>query len=208
MPILVALPLPRQLPPQRKSPAARATTKTEPGTAFRYAHSFLWTAAALLPLLSVPAGLYDSFTDFRWHRRRAPVATNLATIDFDGLCPLLQVFDMPTSVKFYREVLGFQLVSNSPVVHNPQGDYFHWCMLRRGGNTLMLNTAYDEGERPLTADPVRVAAHSGTALFFGCPDADATFNQLLPFGVKVLEKPMITGYKMRRFTIADPDGYN
>jgi glyoxylase I family protein len=129
-------------------------------------------------------------------------------LDVDGLCPLLQVFDMPTSVKFYREVLGFELVSNSPIVHSPQGDYFHWAMLRRGSNTLMLNTAYEEGERPPAPDPARFAAHNDTALFFGCPDVDATFNGLLPFGVTVLEKPMSTVYKMRRFTIADPDGYN
>ena len=81
-------------------------------------------------------------------------------------------------------------------------------MLRRGSNTLMLNTAYDEGERPPAPDPARVAAHSDTALFLGCPDVDATFNQLLSFGVRVLEKPMTTVYRMRRFTIADPDGYN
>lgn len=130
------------------------------------------------------------------------------TLDFDGLCPLLQVFDMPTSVKFYREVLGFELVGNAPIVHSPQGDYFHWCMLRRGTTTIMLNTAYDEGERPPAPDPARFAAHSDTALFFGCPDVDAAFNYLLPFGVNVLEKPITTQYNMRRFTIADPDGYN
>jgi hypothetical protein len=28
--------------------------------------------------------------------QEAPMA-----LDFDGLCPLLQVFDMPTSVRFY-----------------------------------------------------------------------------------------------------------
>jgi glyoxylase I family protein len=129
-------------------------------------------------------------------------------LDFDGLCPLLQVFDMPTSVKFYRDVLGFELVGNSPILHSPQGDYFHWCMLRRGSNNIMLNTAYDEGERPPAPDTVRFAAHSDTVLFFGCSDVDATFNQLLPFGANVLEKPATTQYKMRRFTIADPDGYN
>jgi catechol 2,3-dioxygenase-like lactoylglutathione lyase family enzyme len=29
------------------------------------------------------------------------------------LCPLLQVFDMPTSRRFYRDVLGFAEVSKS-----------------------------------------------------------------------------------------------
>ena len=115
---------------------------------------------------------------------------------------------MPASLRFYRDVLGFELVGNSPIVHSPQGDYFHWALLRRGSNTLMLNTAYDEGDRPPAPDRARIAAHSDTALFFGCPDVDATFHQLLPCGVTVLEKPTTTLYKMRRFTIADPDGYN
>jgi glyoxylase I family protein len=129
-------------------------------------------------------------------------------IDFDGLCPLLQVFDMPKSVNFYREALGFELVGNSPMVKSPQGDYFHWAMLRRDSITLMLNTACDEGERPPAPDPARVAAHGDTALYFGCTDVDNTFHQLLSFGVNVLEKPFITGYNMKRFAIADPDGYN
>jgi catechol 2,3-dioxygenase-like lactoylglutathione lyase family enzyme len=129
-------------------------------------------------------------------------------LDFDGICPLLQVFDMPTSVKFYRDVLGFELVGNSPIINGRDGNYFHWCMLRRGNNTVMLNTAYDEGERPPVPDPARFAAHGDTALYFGCPDVDAAYDRFLPRGVNVLEKPCTTGYKMRRFTIADPDGYN
>jgi glyoxylase I family protein len=34
-------------------------------------------------------------------------------VEIRGLTPLLQVFDMPTSVRFYRDVLGFELVSTS-----------------------------------------------------------------------------------------------
>jgi glyoxylase I family protein len=130
-------------------------------------------------------------------------------IEFSGLCPLLQVFDMPTSVKFYREVLGFELVSNSPIIKSlQQGEYFHWAMLRREDITIMLNTAYDEGERPPAPDPKRVAAHSDTTLYFGSSNLEAAYDGLLPFGVTVVEKPAVTGYGMKRFTIADPDGYN
>jgi hypothetical protein len=35
-------------------------------------------------------------------------------IDMHGLCPLLQIFDMPTSIRFHRDVLGFEIFSNSP----------------------------------------------------------------------------------------------
>jgi glyoxylase I family protein len=27
-----------------------------------------------------------------------------------GLCPLIQVFDIPTSLRFYRDILGFEEV--------------------------------------------------------------------------------------------------
>jgi len=34
-------------------------------------------------------------------------------IDIRGLAPLLEVFDMPASIHFYRDVLGFEVVSTS-----------------------------------------------------------------------------------------------
>jgi len=126
----------------------------------------------------------------------------------EGLCPLLQVFDMPTAVKFYRDVLGFELVSNSPPVKSPEGEYFHWAMLRRDDVTLMLNTAYDEGERPASPDGARIAAHGDTALFFACNDVDGTYQELVRREVVVTEKLAVTPYGMKRFAIVDPDGYN
>ena len=73
-------------------------------------------------------------------------------LDIRGLCPLLQVFDMPTSVRFYRDILGFELVAHAPLraPDDPPG----WCLLRHGDTTeIMLNTAYDYGERPESPDP-------------------------------------------------------
>jgi catechol 2,3-dioxygenase-like lactoylglutathione lyase family enzyme len=35
-------------------------------------------------------------------------------IEVRGVCTLLQVFDMPTSVRFYRDVLGFEVLQTSP----------------------------------------------------------------------------------------------
>ena len=131
------------------------------------------------------------------------------TLEFEGLSPLLQVYDMPKAVHFYRDVLGFELVGNSPIVKSPiQGEYFHWAMLRRNGTTIMLNTAYDEGERPSQPDPPRVAAHADTALYFGCDDVDSVCDHVRPLGIKVLQKPENMHYGMRRLTIEDPDGYN
>lgn len=32
------------------------------------------------------------------------------TIKIQGLTPLIEVFDMPTSVAFYRDVIGFEVI--------------------------------------------------------------------------------------------------
>jgi len=112
------------------------------------------------------------------------------------------VFDMPTSLRFYRDVLGFAEVAKSG-----QGDDVGWAWLRHGDAAVMLNTAYDVGERPATPDPARVAAHADTGLFLGCEDLDGAYAHLLAHGVKA-EPPRVAPYGMRQLYATDPDGYS
>jgi glyoxylase I family protein len=122
-------------------------------------------------------------------------------IDVRGLAPLLQVFDMPTSIAFYRDLLGFEVLSTSA-----PGDHFDWALLRLNGVELMLNTAYESHERPPAPDPDRVASHVDTGLFFGCPDVDAAYTYLRACGVDV-KPPVIQPYGMKQLYLTDPDGY-
>lgn len=122
-------------------------------------------------------------------------------MDIHGVAPLLEVFDMPTAIHFYRDVLGFEIWATST-----SGDDSGWAGLRLNGAEVMLNTAYDVGKRPPAPDPVRVAAHSDTCLFFGCEDLDAAFHHLQAHGVNVKE-PNIAPYGMRQLWFKDPDGY-
>ena len=46
-------------------------------------------------------------------------------IEIRGMAPLLQVFDIPTSVAFYQDVLGFDVVITS----KPRGRHFDWALL-------------------------------------------------------------------------------
>ncbi len=125
-------------------------------------------------------------------------------LELRGLCPLLQVYDMPTSVRFYCDLLGFEMVSHAPFYAPGE---FHWCRLRRGDIELMLNTAYDAGQRPPSPDPARIAAHNDTCLYLGCPDVDAAWQHLTALGLQV-QPPNTAPYGMRQLYFEDPDGFS
>jgi glyoxylase I family protein len=126
-------------------------------------------------------------------------------MDVRGVAPLLGVYDMPTSVRFYRDLLGFTVVSTSPPLGGE--DRFHWCLLRLGEAEVMLNTAYEfDHERPAAPDRPRAQAHSDTCLYFGCPDVDAAYEELRAKGVSV-DQPKIAPYGMKQMYVNDPDGF-
>src|ERR1700750_2484584 len=104
-------------------------------------------------------------------------------IKIEGLAPLLQVFDMPASLKFYRDILGFKVVMSSE-----ESDEADWVLLRLDNMELMLNTAYEREYRPKSPDANRIVAHADTSLYFGCPDTDALYEHLKNNGLE-LDKP-------------------
>lgn len=124
-------------------------------------------------------------------------------IEVTGVCALLQVFDMPTSVRFYRDILGFEVVESS----EREGDFFDWGMLRLNDAFLMLNTAYEQDRRPAQPDPLWTKSHGDTCLYFGCPDVDAAYQHLRAKGVDVNE-PKVAPYGMKQLYLTDPDGYS
>jgi glyoxylase I family protein len=123
-------------------------------------------------------------------------------MDIQYLCPLLEVFDMNMSLKFYCEVLGF-------TIHESAGDKdnLDWVWLKWKSIDLMLNTAYETPYRPERPDVARVAAHHDATLYFGCPNVDEAYQILLAKGLK-LDPPTIAPYGMKQLYLLDPDGYN
>ena len=118
-----------------------------------------------------------------------------------GLCPLIQVFDMPTSLRFYRDILGFVEEQKSG-----PGEAAGWVWLRHGEAEVMLNTAYDAGERPPVPAAARVAAHADTTLYLGCQDLESAYAYLLAHGVEA-QPPKVAPYGMKQLHASDPDGY-
>ncbi|HEY6253014.1 MAG TPA: VOC family protein [Candidatus Angelobacter sp.] len=123
-------------------------------------------------------------------------------IEIRGLAPLLQVFDMPTSLKFYCDGLGFEIAGSA----GSPAPNFGWVLLRLNGQELMLNTAYDDDQRPPAPDPARISAHEDTAIYFGCPDVDGAYAYLKEKGIKAKE-PKIAPYGMKQLYLTDPDGF-
>jgi catechol 2,3-dioxygenase-like lactoylglutathione lyase family enzyme len=128
------------------------------------------------------------------------------SLKLTGLTPLLSVWDMPEAVAFYRDRLGFEVVGSSPEIEAAEGRYFHWAWLRRDGAELMLNTAYDAGERPAVRDRARWAAQADTYLYIGCDDVDAVHADLARRGLS-LDPPRLADYGMRQLFLRDPDGH-
>ncbi len=128
-------------------------------------------------------------------------------MELRSLTPLLQVYDMPASVRFYRDLLGFTVYNHSPHRGGDDPDRFHWVWLKRDGIDLMLNTAYEfDGERPVPPEAARTAAHGDVFLYFQCANLDAAYTKLrgkLP----ELAPPHTTSYGMREISLHDPDGY-
>ena len=124
-------------------------------------------------------------------------------IDVQGMTPLLQVFDMVSSLKFYCDVLGFEIVQTDDNTTPPN---YNWVWLKWNNADLMLNTAYEYERRPAAADPHRVASHRDITLYFGTPDVDAIYAHLRDKGVDV-SKPTVAPYGMKQLSLRDPDGF-
>ncbi len=110
---------------------------------------------------------------------------------------------MEKSLQFYCDMLGFEILETDS---NTTAPNHNWVWLRRNGVDLMLNTAYDEGQRPPVPDSSRVRAHEDTGLFFGAPDVDAVYAHLRDCGVTVKE-PKVAPYGMKQLYVRDPDGF-
>jgi len=126
-------------------------------------------------------------------------------IEVQSVAPLVQVFNMSRSIHFYRDLLGFKVTGKSKEKSRDPDDV-DWAMLQLSTATIMLNTAYDPEEVPAQPDSARWSGHQDTCLYFGCPDVEGAYQQLVLKGLQ-LEPPRTAWYGMKQLFLKDPDGF-
>jgi glyoxylase I family protein len=121
-----------------------------------------------------------------------PTLTKVSKVQ--NVWPLLAVDNLPSSLAFWRDQLGFEVVGQA----DADGAMF-WCRLERDGTSIMLQTA--DAEDGPTQERGR-----GVTLYFVCDEVDGLFAELAGRGVP-LQPPSATYYGMRQLFVPEPNGY-
>lgn len=118
-----------------------------------------------------------------------------------SITPSLAVADIDASVRFYAEVLGFDVTFTLP---GEDGALVH-ASVRRGDSDIMFgkldqSNPHDQGQ-----------LGKGVVLYATVDDnedIDAYFERVRDAGARVVQEPTDQFWGHRDWAIADPDGYH
>ncbi len=108
--------------------------------------------------------------------------------------------DMDASLKFYCEVLGFEMVMSVP----EQGP-FDWCMLHLESVEVMLQTRKSMAEELALFQDMENGGALG--FYIKVDDVHAMAKKLRAANVEVTKDINTTFYGATEFTIKDPNGF-
>jgi uncharacterized glyoxalase superfamily protein PhnB len=119
---------------------------------------------------------------------------------FLRLTPNLVVRDVERSIRFYCDVLDFELDK-----HVPEQPPFVFASVRGGGVEIFFN----QHELVVKAYPAfKDVPIGGTlTLYFAMQGVDELYEEVRSNGAKVVMPIETKVYGVREFAIADPDGY-
>ena len=98
----------------------------------------------------------------------------------------LIVDDYDEAIAFFVDVLGFELVEDSPALTN-DGRPKRWVVVRPPGATTGLLLARADGERQAPAVGEQFAGRVG--LFLRVDDFEATYDRMVEAGVEFVGEP-------------------
>ncbi len=103
----------------------------------------------------------------------------------------LIVEDYDTAIRFFVEVLDFELVEDSPS-HTNDGRPKRWVVVRPPGATTALLLAQADGERQGQAVGDQFAGRVG--LFLRVEDFDQSYDHMRSMGVEFITEPRHEAY--------------
>lgn len=121
-----------------------------------------------------------------------------ATIN--GISPLLIVRDVPATLAFYRDRLGFDVTFEGP---EPSDIFFG--IVNRGGAQLLFKSVGVEPVPNCTRDIGQGIAWWDA--FVSVPDPDALSAEFLERGLEMMQPLQDTEDGLRGFALRDVDGY-
>lgn len=99
----------------------------------------------------------------------------------------LIVADYDEAIRFFVEVLGFELVDDSPALTSAGGRPKRWVVVRPPGATTSLLLAQADGERQVRAVGDQFAGRVG--LFLRVEDFEASYERMRKAGVQFVGEP-------------------
>jgi catechol 2,3-dioxygenase-like lactoylglutathione lyase family enzyme len=103
----------------------------------------------------------------------------------------LIVEDYDRAIRFFVDLLGFELVEDSPSLTN-DGRHKRWVVVRPPGATSALLLAQADGERQASAVGDQFAGRVG--LFLRVDDFDAAYARMRGLGVEFITEPRHESY--------------
>jgi catechol 2,3-dioxygenase-like lactoylglutathione lyase family enzyme len=96
------------------------------------------------------------------------------------------------AIEFFTEVLGFELVEDSPSVSSQNGTPKRWVVVRPPGVQTGILLARADGEHQATAIGNQVAGRVG--FFLRVDDFEASHRRMLAAGVEFVREPRSEAY--------------
>jgi len=119
--------------------------------------------------------------------------------EISGISPLFIVRDVPSSLEFYRDRLGFEIT-----FQGPPGDVF-FGIVRRGGAMIMFKAVGVEPVSNHTRDVQQGIARWDA--YLNVPDPDALAAEFASRGIEFFQPLKDTDDGLRGFELEDADGY-
>ncbi len=120
----------------------------------------------------------------------------LPSADWRQIIPLLQVSNLAETLGYYRDVLGFGIVSLWPTEGPPK-----WAHVTRGAAHLLLTFDLGTSDRPFIAEK-----GNGVVLYVVVDDIEATYRELEERGAIIVQDMVEFGGR-RQFSIGELNGY-